>query len=87
MVNTVEITDRRFHDWKVTLAKKHATPALLVAFGKKHDHNSGAITILIPDSDLLSVDEIRRILATVLNSIDGGLVEITQIEKGERQAR
>lgn len=67
-VPTDQITARRLADWREDLARHHATPAVLIAFG--HDENSGAWNICVPRDERFTPAYIAEILRAAADALD-----------------
>jgi hypothetical protein len=69
-VPTDAITAARFDEWRETLRRAHATPALCLAIG--HDHASGEIHLCIPDDPMWDTTTLIGFLRRALRELDAG---------------
>ena len=62
----IEICSQRLQRWGIKLLFEHSTPAILIGIG--HDHNSGQITVCVPEN--LTDFQIKAILSSALLNLD-----------------
>lgn len=65
--DTEAITKLRLAEWAKALSTDHATPMLLVGIG--HDHNSGKISLCVPEG----IDD-----AVIVNTLKYALIHFTK---------